>query len=80
MTSQTPTTAPKKDSLLLNLAVNILIPTLILSKLSGEDKLGVEWAIIVALAFPIAYGIRDIKRSGKFSLFSILGIFSVAPK
>jgi len=78
MTSQTPTTAPKKDSLLLNLAVNILIPTLILSKLSGEDKLGVEWAIIVALAFPIAYGIRDIKRSGKFSLFSILGIFSVA--
>jgi len=53
MTSQTPTTAPKKDSLLLNLAVNILIPTLILSKLSGEDKLGVEWAIIVALAFRI---------------------------
>jgi len=68
MTVQTPTTAPKKDSLLLNIAVNILIPT----------KLGVEWAIIVALAFPIGYGIRDIKRSGKFSLFSILGIFSVA--
>lgn len=78
MNSQTPDNTPKKDSLLLNLAVNIVIPTVILSKFSGEDKLGVEWAIIVALAFPIAYGIRDIKRSGKFSLFSILGIFSVA--
>lgn len=71
-------TSAKKDSILLNLGVNILIPTIILSKLSGEDRLGVEWAIIVALAFPIAYGIREIQRSGKFSLFSVLGIFSVA--
>jgi len=78
MTSQNPSKPAKKDSLLLNLLVNILIPTVILSKFSGEDKLGVEWAIIIALAFPIGYGIREVMRSGKFSLFSILGIFSVA--
>lgn len=77
MNSPTPE-KPKRDSLLLNIVVNIAIPTLILSKFSGEDKLGVELAIIVALAFPIAYGLREIKRSGKFSLFSVLGIFSVA--
>ena len=77
MNSPTPE-KPKRDSILLNIIVNIAIPTLILSKFSGEDKLGVELAIIVALAFPIAYGLREIKRSGKFSLFSVLGIFSVA--
>ena len=77
MNSPTPE-KPKRDSILLNIVVNIAIPTLILSKFSGEDKLGVELAIIVALAFPIAYGLREIKRSGKFSLFSVLGIFSVA--
>lgn len=68
----------KKENMLVNLLINIVIPTVILSKLSGEDKLGVTWAIIVALAFPIAYGLRDMQQSGKFNLFSALGIFSVA--
>lgn len=69
---------PRKENLLLNLGVNIAIPTIILSKFSGDDALGIQWAIIVALAFPIAYGIREMMLSGKFSVFSALGIFSVA--
>ncbi|MGH1440718.1 MAG: VC0807 family protein [Cellvibrionaceae bacterium] len=68
----------KKENILLNIVINIVIPTLILSKFSGEDYLGVKLAIIVAIAFPIAYGLFDIRRSGKFNLFSALGIFSVA--
>lgn len=67
----------KKESLLLNLLINIAAPTLILSKFSGEEHLGVELAIIVALAFPIAYGLNDLRQTGKFNLFSALGIFSV---
>jgi len=68
----------KKENILVNIVINIVIPTLILSKFSGEDHLGVKFAIIVALAFPIAYGLYDIRRSGKFNLFSALGIFSIA--
>jgi hypothetical protein len=68
----------KKENLLVNLLINIVIPTVILSKFSGEDALGVKWAIIIALAFPISYGLMDIKRSGKFNLFSALGVFSIA--
>ncbi|MEO0444396.1 MAG: VC0807 family protein [Pseudomonadota bacterium] len=75
MTQAQPT---KKENLFLNLLVNIIIPTVILSKFSGEDSLGVKWAIIVALAFPIGYGLMDMRSTGKFNLFSAIGIFSVA--
>lgn len=68
----------KKENLLINILFNIVIPTLILSKLSGEDELGVKWALIIALSFPIIYGLRDLKRSGKFNIFSALGILSIS--
>lgn len=68
----------KKENIFINILVNIALPTIILSKFSGEDALGVTWAIVVALAFPISYGLRDMKRCGKFNLFSGLGIISVA--
>lgn len=70
--------SPKKENILVNILINIVIPTLILSKLSGEDALGVKWGLIVALAFPIAYGLNDLRTRGKFNFFSALGIFSVA--
>lgn len=68
---------PKRESLLLNLLLNIIIPTLILTKLSGADMLGTQWAIVVALAFPIIYGLNDFRRSGKINLFSGLGVLSI---
>jgi hypothetical protein len=68
----------KKENFLVNILFNIVIPTLILSKLSGENELGVKWALIVALSFPIIYGLRDLKRSGKFNVFSALGILSIS--
>ena len=82
----TPTNKPPpRHSLLANLAFNILIPTLILTKLSGDKyellgvnlALGIQWALIVALAFPLIYGGRDLLQSGKVNIFSVLGIFSV---
>ncbi|MGH1370955.1 MAG: VC0807 family protein [Cellvibrionaceae bacterium] len=68
---------PKRESMLLNLALNIIIPTLILTKLSGEEHLGTQWAIVVALAFPIIYGVNDFRRSQKVNLFSALGVLSI---
>lgn len=68
----------KAENLLLNLLVNIVIPTVILTKLSGDDYLGTTNAILVALSFPILYGLRDVIRNGRINLFSVLGIFSIA--
>lgn len=73
-----PSTKPeKKGSFLGNLAFNIVIPVLILTNLAGEDRLGPAWSIVVALIFPIAFGLWDLKQSGKVNAFSVLGIVSV---
>jgi hypothetical protein len=72
------TEKPKKSGGMLgNLAFNIVIPVLIMTKLSGEDSLGPAWSIVAALVWPIAYGLWDLKQSGKVNAFSILGIISV---
>ncbi len=76
----TDTTKPQPQSasgLLANLAFNIVIPVLVLSKLSGEDNLGPVWALILALAFPIGFGLWELKQSGKLNFFSVVGIISV---
>ncbi|GAA6133796.1 MFS transporter [Oceaniserpentilla sp. 4NH20-0058] len=85
----------KKESMLANLLLNIVIPTLILMKGSENpwvlDTLtginsgigefyqthGIKLAIVVALAFPILYGLHDFKRAGKVNMFSALGVFSI---
>lgn len=67
----------KKPGLLANLGFNILIPTLILTKLSSDEYLGPAWAVVVALAFPVVYGVRDYLQSHKPNPFSLLGVVSV---
>lgn len=68
---------PKRESLLLNIALNIVIPTVILTKLSGDEHLGTQWAIVVALAFPILYGLNDFRSTRKVNFFSALGAISI---
>lgn len=80
MTEKTTQQAPQKKthgSLLANLALNIIVPTLILTKLSGEEDLGPQLAIIVALAFPIGYGLYDFAKTREANIFSILGVISI---
>jgi len=66
-----------KESLLLNLVLNIIIPTVILMKFSGADQLGPRWGVAVALAFPITYGLMDFVKQRKVNFFSALGVVSV---
>jgi hypothetical protein len=68
---------PKRESLLLNLLCNIALPTIVLTKLSSEDRLGAQWGIVVALIFPFGYGVYDLIQRKKTNLFSIVGICSV---
>ena len=72
-----PRPAPQRENLLLNILLNIVIPTIILTRFSGEDRLGPQLGIIIALAFPIAYGVRDYFRANKINFFSALGVVSV---
>lgn len=73
-----PAPAPKKkENIFLNLICNIAVPTFVLTMLSKEDRLGPQWGMIVALAFPLGYGIYDLAQRKKFNLFSIVGIVSV---
>ena len=60
-----------------NLILNIIIPVLILTKLSGPDNLGALWGLIIALAFPIGYGIIDFIIERKTNFLSVLGLVSV---
>jgi len=68
---------PAKENFLLNLTLNIIIPTLILTKFSGEKHFGPTYGVVVALAFPIAYGIFDFIKQKKINFFSALGVVSV---
>jgi len=67
-------TPPRKENLLLNLACNVAAPALILSKLSG--RLGPKTALIVALSFPLAYGIYDLIKRRNFNFLAALGFAS----
>ena len=75
--TQHPCTPPKQENMLVNLGFNVVVPTLILTKLSGDAYLGTTWGVIVALLFPIVYGLRDFQQRGKINFFSGLGVFSV---
>ena len=68
----------KQPSLLWNLVFNLILPTLILTKLSGDAYLGIKPAIVIALVFPIMYGLREFINLRKVNFFSVLGIVSVS--
>lgn len=74
---QEPKQEPKAENLLVNLLFNIIIPTVILTKLSSNEYLGTTNGILVALAFPICYGLKDALTKHKLNLFSALGILSI---
>ncbi len=61
----------------ISLLVNIAIPAVILMKLSGEDRLGPVYGLLVALAFPLTYGIVDLFRRRKVNFISALGVVSI---
>lgn len=68
---------PKRENLLINVVFNIAIPALVLSKLSTEERLGPVVALVVALAFPLGYGVFDFLQRRQANFVSIIGFVSV---
>jgi hypothetical protein len=69
--------APKRENLLINLVCNVGLPTLILTKFSGAQWLGPTWGLIIALSFPVAYGVQDFIRRRRVNFISAIGFASV---
>ncbi len=67
----------KRENLLVNLLFNIAIPSLILAKASTPDRLGPVWGLIIALAFPVSYGLWDFVQRRQANFISIIGFASV---
>ena len=82
--------SPKRENMLLNLGFNLLLPIVILRK--GDEWLGTPLAnitdsapesavvgsiiLLLAISFPVSYGILDLIRRRKWNFFSILGAIS----
>lgn len=67
----------KRDNPLLGLLLNIGVPILVLMRFSGDDGLGPVKGLVVALAFPIGYGLYSAFQKGRFTPLSTLGIIGV---
>lgn len=65
-------------SMLLDLAFNLVIPVLILQKLSHKfGNHGPMIALIAALAFPLSFGIYDLFVKKKKNIVSVLGFINI---
>ncbi len=70
-------TVGKRENLLISVICNLVIPLLILTKLSNPDRLGPVVALCLGLAFPLGYGIWDLINRKQLNFVSVLGIISV---
>lgn len=73
-----PANNQRKPSPLIDVLVSIVIPSIILMKLSDESQLGAVNALILALSFPLGWGLYEILKHNKFNFIALLGLVSVA--
>ena len=73
--------APPPENPLADILINVLAPVFVLSYLSKEGEefwhIGPMWAMFVALAIPIGYGIWHYLKYRRMNVFSLVGLFSV---
>lgn len=71
-----PDPARPRENIFLNLACNVGAPVFLLTK--GKTWLGLEprTALLIALAFPLGYGLFDFARRRNFNVLSALGFTS----
>ena len=66
----------KKPNPLLEIGITIVLPALILTKLSSDERLGSAYALLLALAFPLVWGLWDFSQRRKVSWLAGLGVVS----
>ena len=68
---------PRPENLLVNLVCNVVVPTVILTGFSGARWLGPKWGLVIALLFPVSYGLYDFAVRRRWNFISIIGFVSV---
>ena len=66
-------TQKKPGAAFKELFVNIIIPIMILTNLSGEDRLGIKLALFLAFLLPLIYGLNDTSKTKILTFFPYLG-------
>lgn len=62
---------------MIDLLVSIIIPSIILMKFSGAENLGASNALILALTFPLGWGLFELFKYRQFNFIALLGLVSV---
>lgn len=76
-TSAQDTTSPRRENPLLSILLNIVVPVIILTRFSSDEWLGPMYGLVVALAFPLAYGIFDYSRRRTLNFIPIVGVVGI---
>ena len=69
-------TQAAKPNPLFEIVITIIVPAVILMKFSGEANLGPTRALLLALAFPVGWGLWDGWRRRKLNWLAVLGVVS----
>ncbi len=75
-TQKSASPAAKQENPIWNLLFNIVIPVLILNK--GSNYLSPIIALLLALSFPLIYGLIDFLQKKKTNFLSILGLINIS--
>lgn len=70
-------TSTHKPRPMVDLLVSIAIPAFILMKLSGDDQLGASGGLMLALSFPLGWGLFELIKYRKFNFIALLGLANV---
>ena len=74
MTKTLPTHKPRP---MIDMVFGIIIPSVILMKLSGDNDLGATYALLLALSFPLGWGLFELVKYRKYNFIALLGLVSV---
>jgi hypothetical protein len=72
----TPAPAQSKPNPLLEIGITIIVPAVVLMQLSSEQRLGTVWALLLALAFPVGWGVLEGFKRKKLNWLAVLGVVS----
>ncbi|MBK6637489.1 MAG: MFS transporter [Rhodocyclaceae bacterium] len=65
-----------KANPLIELLITLIVPSLILMKLSAPENLGSAAALVLALSFPLSWGLFEFWTRRKLNVFAALGVVS----
>lgn len=69
MTETQPTPRrPANGNPLFEIGITMLLPALVLMQLSKPERLGTTWALVLALAFPLGWGLKEAITKRKTEL------------